>query len=367
MPEKAPFYVALRLESKLLMPDSRLLRIYQVPRHFLSLRFALFLLIGELLLGIIGFIWLEDYTLVEAIYMAVITLSTVGFTEVQPLSEAGRIFTATFIVLNIGIFAYVLAAFSYYIIEGVFFKRLHLKYINDRISQLEKHVILCGYGKYGKEIVANLQQHSTPFVILEKDPEEIKLIQESDEEILYLEGDATQDEVLQAAGIGRARGLISALRDDTDNLFIVLSARELNHRLLIISRAMQERSQSKLIKAGANHVVMPENIGGFYMATLINKPGAVEFFGFITNEYHSDVGFEELTYNKLPEAYRGQPISALQLRPKTGANIIGYRNKFGEYRVNPGPDTILSPGETFIVLGSDEQLAKLRMLCTVED
>jgi voltage-gated potassium channel len=345
------------------MPRSRLLRLYRLPRQFLSLRFALYILAVEILLGIVGFMLLEGYSFVEAVYMVIITLSTVGFTEVQPLSDAGRIFTAAFIVLNIGIFAYVLAAFSYYIIEGEFFKSLHLKYINDRIAQLEGHVILCGYGKYGKEIVANLRQHRTPFVILENDPEEIKLIQESDEKILYVEGDATQDEMLQAAGIQRARGLISALRDDTDNLYIVLSARELNKQLLIISRAMQERSQGKLMKAGANHVVMPENIGGFYMATLISKPGAVEFFGFITNEFHSDVGFEELSYDKLPPAYRGQPISALQLRPKTGANIIGYRNKYGEYQVNPGPDIILAPGETFIVLGSDEQLAKLRMLC----
>ncbi|RME99887.1 MAG: potassium channel protein [Bacteroidetes bacterium] len=348
------------------MSQRNLLRIYRLPSHFLSLRIALFLLLGELLLGVLGFIFLEGYSLIDAVYMVIITLSTVGFSEVKSLSDAGRVFTAAFIILNIGIFTYVVAAFSYYIIEGEFFKQLHLKYINDHIAQLKGHVILCGYGKYGHEIVANLQLHAMPFVILENDPEKIKLLRESDENILYIEGDATQDELLHAAGVERARGLISALQEDSDNLFIVLSARALNPHLLIISRAMHKRSQAKLMKAGANHVVMPENIGGFYMATLINKPGAVEFFGFITNEFHSDVGFEELTYDKLPEAYRGKPISALQLRPKTGANIIGYRNRKGQYQVNPPPNTVLREGETFIVLGSEEQLTKLRDLCGIE-
>lgn len=340
-----------------------LLQVYRIPRNFLSLRFAIALVCGQLALGTIGFMTIEGYNFVDALYMTVITISTVGFMEVEPLSGNGRLFTALLIALNIGIFAYAIAVFTFYIIEGEFFKRMHTNQIKDRISQLRRHVILCGYGKYGKEIVANLRMHQTPFVIIENDLEKIKVMQESNEDILYIEGDATQDETLQEAGITDARGLISALRDDSDNLFIVLSARQLNSRLTIISRAMKDRSQAKLIKAGANHVVMPENIGGFYMATLINKPGAVEFFGFITNEYHSDIGFEELHYEHLPDGFQGKPISALRLRSQTGANIIGYRNKHGAYEVNPSPEVVLAPNETFIVLGSEEQLERLKALC----
>jgi voltage-gated potassium channel len=203
-------------------------------------------------------------------------------------------------------------------------------------------------------------------VIIENDEEKISSIRQNEKDLLYLEGDATLDDVLLEAGIEQAKGLICSLSDDSDNLFIVLSARQLNRKLNIISRAVQERSQSKLIKAGADHVVMPENIGGFYMATLINKPSAVEFFSFITREYESDIGFEELHYEDLKEQYKGLPIREMHLRAQTGANIIGYRNKMGTYQVNPGPDTILNEGASFIVLGSKEQLAKLHELVEKE-
>lgn len=339
------------------------LNIYRVPAKFISLRIALALLVGQIVFATLGFIILEGYGLIDAIYMTIITISTVGFTEVEPLSDSGRLFTSMIILANIGVIAYFLAVFSYYIVEGEIFKTLYVERINKRINKLDQHVILCGYGKYGKEIVEHLRQHQTPFVIIDNDPNEIEAIQRSDKDLLFIEGDATQDEILQHAGIERAHGLISALREDSDNLFIVLSSRQLNPRLKIISRAMQDRSPAKLMKAGANHVVMPETIGGFYMATLISKPGAVEFFSFITNEYHSDIGFEELGYFDLPETYQGQPISALHLRPQTGANIIGYRDQLGKYHVNPAPSTVLEPGASFIVLGNEEQLRKLREVC----
>lgn len=350
-----------------LMANPRFLNFNRVPANFLSLRAALLLLLFEVILGVIGYIILEDYNLPDAFYMVVITISTVGFSEIEPLSEAGRIFTSGLIFVNIGVFAYLLATFSYYIIEGEIFKRMHLNQIEERISKMEGHVILCGFGKYGKEISSNLAIHGTPYVIIENDPEKIEIIQQTDSDILYLEGDATLDEVLQKAGIEKARGLIAALGDDSDNLFLVLSARALSPKLTIVSRAILERSQAKLIKAGANHVVMPENIGGFYMAMLMNKPGAVEFFSFITSEYHSDMGFEELHYRDLPEMYQGRPISDLALRSQTGANIIGYRNELRVYQVNPPPSVVLKPDEAFIVLGNEEQLGKLRQICKAPD
>eukprot|EP00903_Cladosiphon_okamuranus_P000624 g622.t1 len=191
----------------------------------------------------------------------------------------------------------------------------------QQLRQWQKEVFLAGEASF------NFQDNNLPagtYVL--------NIIQEMDKDILYLAGDATQDDTLVEAGIENARGLIAALGEDSENLFIVLSARQLNPKLTIVSRAIEERSQAKLIKAGANHVVMPENIGGFYMAMLMNKPGAVEFFSFITSEYHSDMGFEELHYHDLPDAYQGRPISDMALRSQTGANIIGYRNHRGRYQ-----------------------------------
>lgn len=327
----------------------------------LNLRWAGYLMAAELVLGTVGFMVLENYDLMEAIYMTVITISTVGFTEVEPLSPVGRVFTSIFILINIGVFAYLLAAFSFFVIEGKLFTIMHQNRIQARISELQGHVILCGYGKYGHEIAANLANHKTPFVIIEMSENRIEELQNGEEgEYLFIAGDATRDETLQQAGIGRAQGLIAALSDDSDNLFIVLSARQLNPGLRIISRAVQPGNDRKMRKAGANHVVMPEQIGGFYIATLINKPGAVEFFSFITNEFHTDIGFEEILYDHLPAGMRGKSIRDWHIRSTTGVNIIGWRNHEGRYQVNPGPDTILQPGDSFIVIGSDEQLQQLR-------
>lgn len=333
---------------------------FSLPSNFLSLRLALWLLLSDLFAGIIGFSLLEEYNLLDAVYMTIITISTVGFTEVHPLGPTGRIFTSCLILFNIGIIAYVLAVFSYYIIQGEIFKNLHTLMIERQISRLENHVILCGYGKYGKEISQHFHDHDLPFVVIEQDEAKIDLMRKGDEKMLYIQEDATHDEALVNAGISKATAIISALPDDSDNLFIVLSARQINPKIKIISRAKDPRSQKKLFKAGANHVVMPEQIGGFYMATLVSKPGAVEFFSFITNEYQSDIGFEEISFDHVPARCQGKSIAELHLRRETGANIIGYKNALGKYLVNPEPQTVLMPGSSFIVLGNQVQLNAIK-------
>jgi voltage-gated potassium channel len=336
---------------------------FRVARgNFLRSRLAVALLGAELVFGTLGYMYLEGYQFIEGLYMTIITISTVGFTEVRPLSEAGRLFTSALIMLNVGIFAYLLAAFSYYVIEGNIFQILYRNRMQKAIDQLTDHVILCGFGKYGREIAANLKMHRTPYVIIEKEESIFEDLETEGQHRHILEGDATRDEVLLAAGIDRALGMITALKDDSDNLFIVLSARQLNPRLRIISRAMEPRSEKKLLMAGANHVILPDQIGGFYMATLINKPSAVEFFSFITNEFHRDVGFEEFRYHDLPEELRGRAIRDMHLRRDSGVNIIGYRNQVGDYIVNPSPETVLQEGDSFIVLGSDVQLRAMRQL-----
>jgi voltage-gated potassium channel len=330
-----------------------------VPQRGLKLHMAFWLLALEIFIGTAGFMILEDYDLVEAFYMVIITISTVGFTDVEPLHPQGRIFTSMLILFNIGIFAYLLAVISYYLVEGEGFKKWYLRRMKKTIDAMHDHVILCGFGKYGKEISLNLSHHDLPFVILEKAPDKIEKIQSNDPPLLWLEGDATRDELLIEAGIQRAKAIICALADDSDNLFIVLSARQLAPKINIISRAMDPRSEKKLMMAGANHVVMPEQIGGFYMATLVSKPGAVEFFSFITREYQSDIRFEEIHFDDLPASSRHIAMRDLHLRARTGVNVIGHRDKNGNYHVNPAPDTILAPDESFIVLGNEEQLEKL--------
>lgn len=333
--------------------------LYTIPATFLSTRIALMLFFGELLVGIGGFMVIERYTLLEAFYMTVITVSTVGYTEVRPLNSSGQLFVSLFLLANIGVFAYILAVFTYYIVQGEIFKTMHTNVIEREIQQLSKHVILCGYGRYGQEIAGHLKKVKIPFIIIDHSEQRIQDIQQSEEKFLYIHDDATHDETLLRAGIKKAIAVVSAMPDDINNVFTVLSARQLNPDINIISRVAHYKSEQKLKLAGANHVVMPEQIGGFYMANLISKPGAVEFFSFITNEYQSDIGFEEISYENAPAHCKDMSISELHLRRESGVNIIGFKTPQGEYIINPGPDTVLVPNSSFIVLGDQDQLKKL--------
>lgn len=318
------------------------------------------MVLGTILVETIGLMLLESYTLIDAFYMAVITISTVGFAEVSPLTEGGRLFISVMILINIGVVAYALATFSYYVIEGKLFELMEKNYMQARVDALSGHTIVCGFGRYGREVARHLIEQGQDFVVIEENLEKFELPEFEHIEILYVDGDATHDETLTEAGILRAAGLITALNDDSDNLFIVLSAKELNPDLRIISSAHQSRSRQKMIRAGASHVILPEQIGGFYMATLISKPGAVEFFSYVTNELDSDIGFEEIRYDQLPEAMRGKSIMDLHLRVNSGVNVIGHRFSSGKYEVNPGPGNVLAPGDSFITVGSQPQILALR-------
>jgi len=333
---------------------------HTLPSGFMSIRIAVGSVIFIILLGIIGFMALEDYSLVEAFYMTMITISTVGFTEVKPLHTQGQLFASFLIILNIGVFAYALAVFSYFVVQGEIFKSIFTAMINNQISNLENHVIVCGFGRYGREISDHFFTHGNPFVVVETNADKIEKMRQSDRKFLFVEADATTDEALIAAGIEKAGCFITALPEDADNVFTVLTARQLNPQLNIISRAVNSKSAAKLRLAGANHVITPEQIGGFYMAMLVSKPGAIEFFSFLTSQYEGDINFEEVAFEDLPKKMRNKAIKDLHLRQNSGANIIGYRNGEGKYTVNPAPETVLTPGTSFIVLGDGKQLDKMK-------
>ncbi len=333
---------------------------YTLSRRFLNYRFALLLFGSSLLLGTVCFMLLEGYSLADGFYMSVITVSTVGFMEVEPLSQSGRIFTAIYIILNIGIFAYALSAFTNAIIQGEILFKMHNNLIHNDIKRLSGHIILCGYGRYGKETALHFLNHKQSFVIIDSNKETIESIRSSPERLIYLEGDATQDEVLVQAGIQRAATLVTSLNDDADNIFTVLTARQLNPGISIVSRAHNEKSAQKIRLAGADHVIMPEQIGGYYMASLVTKPGAVEFFTFLTNEMNSEVSFEDLAYEQLPEALRPLSLFEMNLHRHTGAIIIGYRSAEGKYTANPSLDLIITPGSNLILLGNERQMEALQ-------
>lgn len=291
--------------------------------------------------------------------MTVLTISTVGYKEVRPLTPLGQYFTSIFILINIGLFAYVVSVFTKYIFEGEIFKNMHEKFIQREIEQLSNHIIICGYGRYGRNITAQVEKQGIPFVLIDKSEDIIKNLKEADKKWLYILGDTTKDEVLLQARIDHAKAIIIATGDETENLFTVLSARQLNKEIKIISRVMQKQAERKFILAGADHAVIPENIGGYIMSTLVTKPRAVEFFKLISEEYETDIHFEQITYENLPEHWKGKSLQDLDLLNNYGLNIIGYKQTGDRYTVNPKTDCVLKPGECFVIIGNSDQLSKL--------
>ncbi|MBI4945513.1 MAG: potassium channel protein [Bacteroidetes bacterium] len=306
-----------------------------------------------------GYIFIEHYTLIEAFYMTIITIATVGFGEVHPLSDAGRLFTAFLIMSSFGIFAYSISLITRYIVDGEFQHFFKSYRMNNTIEKIENHVIICGYGRNGRQAAHILKQHDQRFVVVEQNHELVASITHRFSHLL-VEGDATDDEVLQKAGITRAKALITTLPTDADNLFIVLSARSLNANLTIISRASDDNSDKKLKTAGANNVIMPDKVGGAHMASLVLKPDVVEFIDFITEQGENNINLEEFTFTDLREELRNKTIADIDVRSKSGANIIGFKTDSGQFVVNPSPDTKISPNAKLFVLGTNEQIKKLK-------
>tara|TARA_R110001632_G_scaffold63318_3_gene151524 strand:+ start:68248 stop:69249 length:1002 start_codon:yes stop_codon:yes gene_type:complete len=321
---------------------------------------ALFLLVLVITIGVLGYMFLSGYSFVDALYMTVITVSTVGFGEIEPLNDQEKLFTIFLITISIISFGYTVSAFTEYIISGQLFQQLKLKKVQKKIEKLNGHTIICGFGRNGKQSMIKLQNYKQDFVIIEKADDIINTIDLDG--YLNVQGDATTDEVLIRAGIERANNLITALPSDADNLFVVLSARQLNANCRIISRASNESSYDKLKIAGANNVIMPDKLGGDHMASLVVTPDVIEFVGRLTIEGETTANLEEISVNDLPQKYLYKTILDLDLRKKTGCTVIGFKTPDGNYIINPEASIELKEDAHLIVLGRPEQIMKLREL-----
>ncbi len=334
----------------------RLQRIAKVVNRF---RVALLLMASAVGIGTIGYMLIEGYNWFEAYYMTVITLASVGFSEVRPLSDAGRLFTSLLIIFNIGLFAYAISTITGIFAEGGFTKLLNDFFMYKRIEGLHRHTIVCGFGRHATEVTQELNKQGIPFVVIENNPEKLNLLR-TETPYLYVEGDSTLDEVLEEAGIKRASALVITLPDDADNMFITLSARQINPNLRIICRANNEADEVKIKRAGADHTVVPESIGGFYMATLVNKPDLVEFFNLLSNMGPSNVVFEEILVQELNNDIQGKTIDASGLRKLAPVSLVAVRYPNGQYELNPPDDTFLGTGLHIVLLGNPEQMQMFR-------
>jgi voltage-gated potassium channel len=318
---------------------------------------AIILLVILLLIGVIGYRFISNYEWIDAVYMTVITITTVGFAEVNPLDTESKIFTIFLILASVVIVGYAISIITEYILSKNNFEDIKQRKMQKKIDAMSKHIIICGFGRNGKQAAKKLLAYKKPFVVIEKDKEMIEKFKE--EEIPFICGNANEDEVLFEAGIDKASTLISALPSDADNLFVVLSARQINKEMVIISRASQETSYNKLKLAGANNVILPDKIGGDHMASLVVIPDLIEFIDNLGILGKRNINIEEVKVEQLYNASQERTIKDLDLRKKTGCTVIGFKDDKGEYIVNPEADTKLIPGSKIIVLGRPEQIQKL--------
>ena len=329
-------------------------------KYFKELYFSLFLLTTVVLTGVLGFTVIEDYNFVDAFYMTIITVSTVGFKEVQPLSVEGRIFTAFLIIFSFGIFAYTVSYITRYIVNGDLQNYFKNYKVDAYIDQISDHVIVCGYGRNGAQAVKTLLAYSKEVLIIENNEEILSRLKEAN--LLHIKGDATSEKTLKKAGIQRAKAIISTLPNDAANVFVVLTARELAPKIQIISRASEDTSERKLRIAGSDNVIMPDKVGGAHMGSLVVTPDVYEFMDHISVMGSNEVNLEEISYSNIPSKFKEQTLHQLDESYDSGCLIVGYRTPEGEYKVNPSKDLKLIPGCKIFVLGTEAQIRQINTM-----
>lgn len=320
------------------------------------------LLLLVIIVGIVGYINIDDLNFIDALYMTIITVSTVGYGEVTTLSDSGKLFTSGLILTSLVILGYTISVLTQKLIHSqlsFFYARNNKK---RRLKNMENHVIVVGYGRNGKQVVNEMLSLNLKLVVVDQNHELV--INNMGTPVRFIEGDATDDEVLIKAGIRSASSLITTLPNDADNLYVVLTARSLKHDLKIISRASSESSDKKLRMAGVDNVVLPERVGGAHMATLVAQPDIVEFLDHLTIHSNTPTQLNEIMCNELPPDLINKPIKEIGFRRKSGANIIGFKTTTGEYIINPSPDTKLIPNSKLFVLGTNEQIINMKKMMT---
>jgi len=321
---------------------------------------ALLVLNIVVIVGTVGYMFIEDWSLPDAFYMTIISITTTGFAEVRPLSPLGRLLTVGIIITGVSTLAYVGGRAFQELIESQIFRR---RKMSKKVKQLNNHYIVCGYGRLGRPICSELDASQLPFVVIEKDEKRIDQLLEQG--FLFVPGDATQDETLLNAGIKRAKGLIGVLATDAQNVYVTLSAKQLNQQIFIVTRAIEEEAEKKLMRAGANRIVKPYEIGAHRMAHLLLRPGVVDFIDIVARSKGIDLGLEEIVLgDKSPLV--NKTLADSSIRQQLNIIIVAINRGEDQYIYNPTSSTVLSGGDRLIAIGQWENLQKLNHLCDIK-
>ena len=321
-------------------------------RRLVYIAIALLVVIAA---GTIGYkvIGGEEWSFLDALYMTITTLSTVGFKEVHDLSATGRIFTILLVIGGVGVMFYSLGTIFQYFIEGQLTDIFEGRRMKEGIAKLKDHIIICGYGQVGREVALTFKGEGVPFVVIDQNQEAIAKADKDGH--LYIQGNATRDDTLDEAGIQRARGLVAAVGSDADNIFITLSARGLRSDLLIIARAFAEESESKLKRAGADRVILPLRLGGKRLAMVALHPLVIDFVETTMHSHERDFVLEDVSIAS------GSPLAGMTIKQgretSGGAVILAVKKKGGNLLANPPQETLLEVGDEVVVMGTKQQLS----------
>ena len=324
-----------------------------------TLNTAIGLLLSLIFIGTVFYWKFEHYPLIDAFLMTIITISTVGFGILHPLSDTGKLFTSGLIMVSLGSLAWVGSNLARFIFDGELKTYLKTYRVDKKIMKLKDHTIIVGYGRNGEQAAMELQDSGVDFVIIERRENVMSRIREN-ESLLYIRGDATHEETLFQARIEHAKALIATTPNDADNVFVVLTARSINPGLKIISRASEMESITKLRRAGATNVIMPERIGGQRMAKLVTQPDVVEFLEYILLQQSKDVSLEEISCTNMSSYFVNKALKVLYGKDNSGINIVGIKISGAKYVFNPDPSLSLSRGDQLFVLGSPVQIKEFR-------
>ncbi len=314
------------------------------------------LLVLILLAGTLGYVVLEGWPVLDALYMTIITITTVGFGEVNVVSGTGRVFTICLIFIGMGIMAYSLGMVAQIMVETQVRSILGRRKLGKELRSIKNHYIVCGFGRIGKIIARGLKGQDIPLVVIDQSHDSREILEE--ENIPHIIGDATSDDTLIEAGIERAKGLVTVVLSDADNLFITMTARGLSPKLFIVSRADDEATEKKLMRAGANKVVLPYHIGGMRMVHTILRPAVMDFIDFTMHESNIELKLEELGVGE-KSRLNGVSLIHSGIRQEMNVIIVAIRKEGGEMLFNPSSETMIKAGNTLIALGPAKDLDRL--------
>ncbi len=307
-------------------------------------------------IGIAGYQFIEGWNFLDSIYMTAISLTTVGFTEVRPLDVYGKIFTILLITTGVGLFFYVVSAITEGLVEGHVRGLISRRRMEKKIARLEKHYIVCGYGRLGRVICQELKIRNRPFVVLDNSKD---AVQDAERDgLLWILGDATVDEVLVNAGIMRAKGLISVLDTDAANVYITISAKALNSRLNVVTRAEDENAEKKMLQVGATRVISPYKIGASRMALAVLKPTLTEFLDLASHSVGFDLDIEQIEIAPGSE-FDGKALRDISLRERTGVTVVAIKKYGGQMSLQLSPDEPLAAGDVIVALGGRAGIQKV--------